>query len=215
MCELVGPILWFLMTSPCHTSGDSVQFHWPAAKLHNYPLVTGVTVTDSRLVAMSFISARSSLHPDSLVMTFESGIAVWEHDLKTIFRCFLLWLRWVQQQNEVWESGVDKKHAIGLGLKKYKSQHERGKKNPLTSITCSILLVVGIPAYIYILKEAVSSLIYSVLLHRFTAQITFLWLQMRYGGPRQKTIITSCWWRQGECRRNEKQVCNRGKKDLL
>lgn len=53
-----------------------MQFHSPAAKQHNYTLVTGVSVTDSRLVAMFFfISARPSLHPDSLVMTFESGIA--------------------------------------------------------------------------------------------------------------------------------------------
>lgn len=155
--QLIKLQLWFLMTSASRPvcRQHAISQPSPATKPYNYTLVT---VIDSLLVVISFNSAHSSLHPDSLVMTFDSSIAAWEHDLKIIFRLFMLLLK----SSEIQEAG----EAEGDTLKVWslKGPNSREKKDQLKGITCSTVLAVGIPAYIYILKGATSGLVCSAML---------------------------------------------------
>lgn len=73
--QLINHRWLYLMTSPCHPSRDSTHFRRLATQAYNYRFVTAVTVIDSLVVPISFNSAYSSLHPDSLVITFDAGIS--------------------------------------------------------------------------------------------------------------------------------------------
>lgn len=145
----------------------------------------GVMVTDSHLVVIYANLSPSCVQPDSFVVDyfcFYWEAAKW--DLRKQIGGLALREEIVNKRANQWENSTNEKE--------------------------SIIFVVGIPAYIYILKGAISGFICSMLLHTFTAPhiLTFLRLQTSFhecSWPKTENLSYSSCRKSVECTRNGQQ----------